>query len=103
VKRIVDSNFLQCEALRAYLCKSPERYVVMTDYAFMEAYKADTLDTLYRSMEIISKYPKQGHRPERNGDRSFAKWSGCGTSKTFNRRESDQRVYRVLPALRACP
>jgi hypothetical protein len=59
VKRIVDSNFLQCEALRAYLCKSPERYVVMTDYAFMEAYKADTLDTLYRSMEIISKYPKQ--------------------------------------------
>jgi hypothetical protein len=59
VKRIVDSNFLQCEALRAYLCKSPERYVIMTDYAFMEAYKADTLDMLYRSMEIISKYPKQ--------------------------------------------
>jgi hypothetical protein len=31
----------------------------MTDYAFMEAYKADTLDTLYRSMEILSQYPKQ--------------------------------------------
>jgi hypothetical protein len=31
----------------------------MTDYAFMEAYKADTLDMLYRSMEIISEYPNQ--------------------------------------------
>jgi len=31
----------------------------MTDYAFMEAYKADTLDMLYRSMEIISEYPEQ--------------------------------------------
>ena len=59
MKRVVDSNFLQCEALLAYLRKSPERYVVITDYAFMEAYKADTLDMLYRSMEIISKYPKQ--------------------------------------------
>ncbi len=59
MKRIVDSNFLQCEALRAYLRKSPKRYVVMTDYAFMEAYKADTLDMLYRSMEIISEYPEQ--------------------------------------------
>ena len=39
----------------------------MTDYAFMEAYKADTLDTLYRSMEIISTISKTGHRAERNG------------------------------------
>src|SRR5262245_20230378 len=59
IKQVVDSNFLQGEALRAYLSESPHHYVVMTDYAFMEAYKADTLDMLYRSMEIPSQYPKQ--------------------------------------------
>jgi hypothetical protein len=59
MKHVVDSNFLQCEALRGYLSKSPENHVVMTDYAFMEAYKAVTLDMLYRSMEILSQYPKQ--------------------------------------------
>jgi len=59
MKHVVDSNFLQCEALRAYLSKSLRHYVVMTDYAFMEAYKAATLDMLYRSMEILSQYPKQ--------------------------------------------
>jgi hypothetical protein len=31
----------------------------MTDYAFMEAYKVATLDMLYRSMEILTHYPKQ--------------------------------------------
>src|SRR5215469_13939408 len=59
MKHVVDSNFLQCEALKAYLSKSLRHYVVMTDYAFMEAYKAVRLDVLYRSMEILSQYPKQ--------------------------------------------
>jgi hypothetical protein len=56
---VVDSNFLQCEALGVYLAKSSQNFVVLTDYAFMEAYKADTIDTLYRSMDILSRYPKQ--------------------------------------------
>jgi len=59
MKKVIDSNFLQSEALRAYLLKSPTHHVVLTDYAFMEAYKADTLFILYRSMEILSQYPKQ--------------------------------------------
>jgi hypothetical protein len=32
---------------------------VITDYAFMDAYKADTLHMLYRSMEIVSEYTTQ--------------------------------------------
>src|SRR6266581_6643081 len=58
-QNVVDSNFLQCEALRQFLSKSSQNVAVLTDYAFMEAYKADTLEMLYRSMEILSQYPKQ--------------------------------------------
>jgi hypothetical protein len=59
MRKIVDTNFFQCEGLRAYLAKSPQHYAVLTDYAAMEAYKGDTLASIYRSMEIFSQYPKQ--------------------------------------------
>jgi len=59
VQKVVDSNVLQCDALRKYLARSLQHFVILTDYAFMEAYKADTLDVLYCSMEILSQYPKQ--------------------------------------------
>jgi hypothetical protein len=57
MRKIIDSNFLQREELRAYL--SVGNYAVLTDYAAMEAYKGDTLASIYRSMEILAQYPKQ--------------------------------------------
>ena len=59
MQKVVDSNILQCDALSEYLARSLQHVVILTDYAFMEAYKADTLDVLYCSMEILSQYPKQ--------------------------------------------
>ena len=59
MRKVVDSNFLQSDELRDYLSKSAGNYVVLTDYAAMEAYKGDTLGTIYRSMEILADYPKQ--------------------------------------------
>ena len=41
-RKVVDSNCLQSEALRTYLSTSAANYVVLTDYAAMEAYKVDT-------------------------------------------------------------
>jgi len=59
MRKVVDSNFLQSKALRAYLSESTNNYVVLTDYAAMEAYKGDTLKSIYRSMEILAHYPNQ--------------------------------------------
>jgi hypothetical protein len=59
MRKIVDTNFFQCEGLRAYLAKSPHHYAVLTDYSAMEAHKGDTLASIFRSMEIFSQYPKQ--------------------------------------------
>lgn len=59
MRKIVDSNFLQADALRRYLAKSNQNYAVLTDYAAMEAYKGDTLRSIYRSMEILSQHPRQ--------------------------------------------
>jgi hypothetical protein len=61
MRKIVDSNFLQHEELRTYLADSAENYAVLTDDAAMEAYKGDTLASIYQSMEILSQRPKQIH------------------------------------------
>jgi hypothetical protein len=56
---VVDSNFLQRGELRQYLTTSKSNLVVLTDYASMEAYKGNTLVSIYRSMAILSEFPKQ--------------------------------------------
>jgi hypothetical protein len=59
MRKIVDSNFLQNEQLRGYLAASPQNFAVLTDYAAMEAYKGDTLSSIYCSMAILAEYPAQ--------------------------------------------
>lgn len=59
MRKVVDSNFLQSDGLRDYLLKSKSNFVVLTDYAAMEAYKGNTLASIYKSMAILSEYPKQ--------------------------------------------
>jgi hypothetical protein len=59
MRKVVDSNFLQSNGLREYLATSSDNCAVLTDYAAMEAYKGDTLVSIYRSMEILADYPRQ--------------------------------------------
>lgn len=58
-RKVVDSNALQSPLLRTYLSKSPNHFAVLTDYAAMEAYKGNTLASIFRSMEILADFPKQ--------------------------------------------
>lgn len=59
VRKVVDSNYLRTEDLRRYLASSPRHFAVLTDYAAMEAYKGNTLSSIYRSMAVLAEYPKQ--------------------------------------------
>lgn len=59
MRKIVDSNQLQTPRLRAYLAKSKSNFAVLTDYAAMEAYQGNTLNSIYKSMEVLCDYPKQ--------------------------------------------
>jgi hypothetical protein len=59
MRMIVDSNFLQRNEMRAYLSQSVDHYAVLTDYAAMEAYKDNTLVSIYRSMAILAEFPTQ--------------------------------------------
>jgi hypothetical protein len=58
MRKVVDSNFLQSAELRTYLADS-RNYAVITDYAAMEAYKGDTLASIFRSMEILAEHSEQ--------------------------------------------
>lgn len=59
MKKVVDSNFLQRDQLRDYLAASPTHKAVLTDYVAMEAHKGDTLNSIYKSMEILCGFPRQ--------------------------------------------
>lgn len=59
MRKIIDSNRLQSEELRSYLRRSNRHFAVLTDYAAMEAYKGDTLASIFKSMEVVAQFPQQ--------------------------------------------
>ncbi len=59
MKKVVDTNFRQSPKLTEYLAKSPQNFAVLTDYSAMEVYKGNTLPSIYRSVEILSQFPRQ--------------------------------------------
>ncbi len=59
MKFVIDSNYLQDERLRRYLSGKRSNYAVLTDYAAMEAYKGNTLESIYKSTEILAEFPQQ--------------------------------------------
>ncbi len=59
MRKVIDSNYFQSLALRHYLSASKNNFAVLTDYAAMEAYKGDTLKSIYPSMVIVSEFPRQ--------------------------------------------
>ncbi len=58
MKMVIDSNYLQAPALKEYLSASTDNYVVLTDYAAMEAFKGKP-QVIYRSMEMLAEHPQQ--------------------------------------------
>jgi hypothetical protein len=58
MRKVVDTNFLKCEELRAYLAE-PSNFAVVTDYTVMEVLQGDSPASIYKSMEILTEYPKQ--------------------------------------------
>lgn len=59
MKLVIDSNKLQSEDLRKFLASSKSNFAVLTDYAAMEAYKGNTLASIFKSMAILTDFPEQ--------------------------------------------
>ena len=59
MRRVIDSNFLQDPLLFEFLSASSHNFAVLTDYAWMEAYKGDTLRSIQKSMAILADFPAQ--------------------------------------------
>lgn len=59
MRKVVDSNYLRKPELREYLSKSKANVAVLTDYAAMEAYKGDTLVSIYNSMSVLAEFSEQ--------------------------------------------
>ncbi len=59
MKKVIDANYFQNPALEEYLSTNETNKVVFTETACMEAYKGNALKNIYRSIEIVSRYPQQ--------------------------------------------
>lgn len=59
MQKVIDSNYLQSKALRDYLSANTNNFAVLTDSSAMEAYKGDTLKSIYPSMKIVCEFPRQ--------------------------------------------
>ena len=56
---VIDSNRLQSDELRAFLTASGDNKAVLTDYAWMEAYKGNSVKSIVRSMAVLCDFPDQ--------------------------------------------
>lgn len=56
---VIDSNRLQSDELRAFLQADPENFAVLTDYAWMEAYKGNSVLSIQKSMAVLKDFPDQ--------------------------------------------
>jgi hypothetical protein len=98
---VIDSNALQRDELRTFLAKSKNNFAVINDYLAMEAYKGNTIASIFRSMEILTQFPHQAIILKTTG-----KIAGLsGRRAGLQRRMIDERQTREFPkfceALRA--
>ena len=59
MRLVLDSNCLQSDETRSFLSESNLNFVILTEYAAIEAYKGNDYSTIYESMSLISDFPNQ--------------------------------------------
>jgi hypothetical protein len=59
MKCVIDSNQMRTEKLRQFLSKSHRNMAVLPDFVAMEAYKGNSLITIFESMSVLSDFPEQ--------------------------------------------
>ena len=56
---VIDSNRLQSDDLRGFLQVSHDNVAVLTDYAWIEAYKGNSVVSIQKSMTVAKDFPEQ--------------------------------------------
>ena len=59
MRKVVDTNYLRDERLSEFLRASPSNIAVLPDYIAWEAYKKNPVQTLEKSLDILSNYASQ--------------------------------------------
>jgi hypothetical protein len=83
IKKVIDSNYLQSIELKKYLEASPNNHVVIIDYLAMEAYKSCFINSISKSMKILSNYTNQIHILHNTSKVITFKVSGKGIQKRY--------------------
>jgi len=93
MRKVVDSNYLQTPEFRQYLSNAVSNHAVLMEYTAMEAYKGDTLKSIFPSMSVLVEFPNQVDilkPPE-------LLCGVCGRSNGLQKRLIDARSSRRFP------
>lgn len=93
MKLVIDSNQLRTDRLYEFLAQSPNNSAVLPDFAAMEAYKGESLKTIFKSMAVLSNFPNQVIILK--GSTKVSRLSG--RTKGLQRRLIDERQTRDFP------
>jgi|CXWL01.1.fsa_nt_gi hypothetical protein len=59
MKVVIDSNRAQSDELAKFLAAARSNRAVVTDWFMMEAYKGETRASIYKSLGVLSRFPRQ--------------------------------------------
>jgi hypothetical protein len=100
MRKVVDSNYLGTKELRDYFAASPKHKAVVTDYAEMEMFKAETPAGLLKLTEILAQYPPRRSREDDRRRDQIARVKE-GPQEAPHRQKADACVPQLVPPARA--
>lgn len=100
---VIDSNSLNSTELSSFLAESPRNIAVLTDYAWMEAYKANSSAVLRKSMSIVGEYPNQIANLWGTKKISAMNFRGAGLGDMMIRTNAKKDFAQLLKAVDGLP
>lgn len=100
MRKVVDTNFLQDDDLRAYLAASPKNIAIVPDYVEVEITAAGK-DNIVKSTSILANFPKQVIVGKQTNALASLRGRGKGTKKRFSDRKQTRAFRRWMRRGRA--
>jgi len=95
MRKVVDTNFLQDEDLRAYLAASRKNYVVVPDYVEIEITAAGK-DNIVKSTSVLAEFPKQVIVGKQTNTLANLRGRHKGAKKRFSDRKQTRTFRRWM-------
>lgn len=103
IRIVVDSNSLNSDELRAFLNASDRHFAVLTDFAWMEAYKSNSVSVLKKSLAVLGTHPSQVIHLFGTREISSLDYRQAGIAKRMARRDAEKDFKATVANINRLP